>query len=326
LSDVHDYRDVEVIAIIAPNTPGVRNVDWNTWKTTVDAVEALSGYDLLSLLPDKVERAVESNTKPPFAKLDGPYTSDEGSQVAMSGASSFDPNGSVASYVWNFGDGIESSGPSLSHTYSQDGDYTVRLIVTDNDGLVDTTMTTAHVANVAPAVDAIANATLLPGESYSSGAAFADPGTDNWTGTVDYGDGSGTGALGLSGKSFTLSHVYASAGAFTVTVRISDGSVTSIRTATVTVLTPAQGVQNVAALVSELSDAGKLTKGGANSLLAKLDAANKQLDRADANPVSGQLGAFLNELDALVRSRRLSAADAEPMRLLAQRVLQSIGG
>ena len=326
LADVHDYRDVRVIAVIAPNIAGVRNVDWTTWKTTVDAVEALTGYDLLSLLPDNVERAVESNTQPPFAKLDGPYTSNEGSSVAMSGAASFDPNGTVASYVWNFGDGIESSGASPSHTYAQDGDYTVRLIVTDNDGLVDTTMTSAHVANVAPSIGVIADATLLPGESYSTSGAFTDPGADNWAATVDYGDGSGAGSLALSGKSFTLAHSYGSAGTFTVTVQISDGSVTSSRTATVTVLTPVQGVQSVAALVSGLASAGKLSNGNANSLLAKLNAASKQLDRGNTNPVSGQLGAFLNELDAMVRSGRLSPADAEPMRVLAQRILQSIGG
>ena len=38
----------QVIAVIMPNEPGVRNVDWHTYKTTVDAVEALSGYDLLA--------------------------------------------------------------------------------------------------------------------------------------------------------------------------------------------------------------------------------------------------------------------------------------
>ena len=41
------------------NEPGVRNVDWNSYRTTVDAIEAVSGYDLLALLPDKVESAVE---------------------------------------------------------------------------------------------------------------------------------------------------------------------------------------------------------------------------------------------------------------------------
>ena len=72
LADVHDYRDLEVIAVNMPNEPGIRNVPWNTYRTTVDAIEALTGYDLLALLPDDVEAAVESNTQPPIAALTGP--------------------------------------------------------------------------------------------------------------------------------------------------------------------------------------------------------------------------------------------------------------
>ena len=84
LADVVDYRDLEVIAVNMPNEPGVRSVNWETYKTTVDAIEALTGYDLLALLQDKVETAVESGTMPPFAVLDGPYSSLEGGDVAMS--------------------------------------------------------------------------------------------------------------------------------------------------------------------------------------------------------------------------------------------------
>jgi DNA/RNA endonuclease G (NUC1) len=324
LAQVHDYRDVEVIAVIAPNKPGVRDTNWTTWKTTVDAVEALSGYDLLSLLPDKIENAVESNTKPPFAKLDGPYTSNEGGSVAMSGAASFDPNGTVDSYAWSFGDGIGSSGSSLSHTYAQDGDYTVQLIVTDNDGLADTTTSVVHVANVAPTVLPFDGATLLPGEMYVASGSFTDPGTDPWSGTVNYGDGSGARSLLLANKTFSLSHIYGSAGTFTVTVGISDDDATSTGTQTVTVLTQAKGVQNAAALVLRLAKDGKISTGNAYSLTAKLDAARQQLDRGNSTPVNGQLGAVLNELDAMVRSGRLSDVDAAPIRDLVQRVLLSI--
>jgi DNA/RNA endonuclease G (NUC1) len=325
LADVHDYRDVEVVAVIMPNVPGVRNVDWHTYQATVDAVEALSGYDLLSLLPDKIERAVESNTEPPFAALDGPYTSTEGSAVAMSGAASFDPNGTVTSYAWNFGDGIESSGIARSHTYAQDGDYTVRLIVTDNDGLADTTTSAVHVSNVAPTILPFDGATLLPGETYRADGSFTDPGADLWSGTVNYGDGSGVGSLTLANKTFSLSHAYGVAGTYTVTVGISDDDATSTSTRTVTVWTLVQGVQNASAIVFRLAKDGQLSAGNAISLTAKLDAAKKQLDSGNTNAASGQLGAVLNELNAMVRSDRLAETDAAPVRSLVQRVLQSIG-
>lgn len=60
LGDVTSPADVEVIAVIMPNVPGIRNDDWRQYTTTVDAVEALSGYDLLALLPDEIEEALES--------------------------------------------------------------------------------------------------------------------------------------------------------------------------------------------------------------------------------------------------------------------------
>jgi DNA/RNA endonuclease G (NUC1) len=72
LTSIRDYRDLEVLAVNMPNEPGVRNVDWHTYLTTVDAIEALTGYDLLALLPDDVEGAVESNTQPPLAAVSGP--------------------------------------------------------------------------------------------------------------------------------------------------------------------------------------------------------------------------------------------------------------
>src|SRR5689334_14458205 len=165
LADVHSYSDVQVIAVIMPNVAGVRNVDWHTYETTVDAVEALSGYDLLSLLPDKIEAAVESNTKPPIAALDGPYTGAEGSAVNMSAGASVDLNGTIASYAWSFGDGATSTGVTASHAYAQDGDYTVTLKVTDNDGLTDVVTSTVHVNNVAPVVAAISGASLIVGET-----------------------------------------------------------------------------------------------------------------------------------------------------------------
>ena len=155
-SNVVDYRDLEVIAVNMPNTPGVRDVDWNTYLTTVDAIEALTGYDLLALLPDDVEAAVESNTQPPFADISGTASLDEGGSANFSGAASVDPNGSLVSYHWDFGDGGTGDGASVAHTFAQDGAFTVRLTVTDNDGLTDTATFAVTVANVAPVLAPIA--------------------------------------------------------------------------------------------------------------------------------------------------------------------------
>lgn len=70
LADVVDPSDVEVIAVNMPNQAGIRNVPWHQYKTTVDAIEAASGYDLLALLPDPVERIVEGNDGALLATMD----------------------------------------------------------------------------------------------------------------------------------------------------------------------------------------------------------------------------------------------------------------
>jgi hypothetical protein len=147
-----------VVAVIMPNDPGIRNVAWQTYATTVDAVEALSGYDLLALLPDPIEIAVESNTKPPSAVADGPYASLPHLPISMSAAASSDPDGDVLRYEWAFGDGSNASGVAVTHAYANPGTFTVRLIVTDARGLADTTFAAAII--IAPS-QAITDAGLL---------------------------------------------------------------------------------------------------------------------------------------------------------------------
>ena len=147
LADVHSYSDVQVVAAVMPNNAGVRNVDWHTYETTVDSVEALSGYDLLALLPDPIEIAVESNTVPPVAATDGPYSGYlPGENISMSGAASSDADaGQTLTYAWDFGDGSTATGMNVTHAYASAGTFNVQLIVTDPLALADTVTTTATV-------------------------------------------------------------------------------------------------------------------------------------------------------------------------------------
>ena len=153
LANVTSLASAEIIAVIMPNVPGIRNVDWNTYRTTVDAVEALSGYDLLSFLRNDLEIAFESNTKPPVAAINGPFNSLERESVAMSASASTDVDGDALTYAWSFGDGASATGVNTPHVYLTSGIFTVRLIVTDIRGLADTVTTTATVLSPAQALD-----------------------------------------------------------------------------------------------------------------------------------------------------------------------------
>ena len=59
-----------------------------------------------------------------------------GSASSFDASASSDPDGTVARYDWDFGDGTTSpnGGPTPTHTYAAPGDYTVRLTVTDEAG------------------------------------------------------------------------------------------------------------------------------------------------------------------------------------------------
>ncbi|WP_226921605.1 PKD domain-containing protein [Georgenia subflava] len=61
-------------------------------------------------------------------------TSPNGLTVGVDGTGSEDPDGTIASYAWTFGDGATATGATASHTYATAGTYDVTLTVTDDDG------------------------------------------------------------------------------------------------------------------------------------------------------------------------------------------------
>jgi PKD repeat protein len=63
---------------------------------------------------------------------------------------STDSDGSVVAWSWNFGDGATSTAQNPSHTYAASGAYSVTLIVTDDDGAMDTTSKTVTVSAPLP--------------------------------------------------------------------------------------------------------------------------------------------------------------------------------
>ena len=60
LDDIFTTADVQVIAVNMPNQAGIQSQPWEAYRTTVDAIEAATGYDFLSSLPDAIENAVEA--------------------------------------------------------------------------------------------------------------------------------------------------------------------------------------------------------------------------------------------------------------------------
>ncbi len=158
----------------------------------------------------------------------------EGSAVTISFADGIDPSTvdstslrySFATSMAGLATDFASAGTSTSTniTFNDNGSYTVYGRVIDKDGGFTDYTTTVGVNNSAPVVSAGGNETLPVGVgAFSRSGSFTDPGSDTWSGTVNYGDGSGDQPLTLTpSKTFALNHTYTTSGTYTVTVTVED--------------------------------------------------------------------------------------------------------
>jgi len=79
-----------------------------------------------------------------------PESPTSGQTITFDATSSYDPDGEITSYKWDFGDGwtFEGETSTATHSYSSGGDYTVILTVRDNDGAINTSTTTITVTPI----------------------------------------------------------------------------------------------------------------------------------------------------------------------------------
>jgi PKD repeat protein len=118
---------------------------WNPGMNSGLGVWALR-YDQNRLLVGGDFSTVNGTTQPHFAMLREPnssppvasFSSDCGVlSCEFDASASFDPDGSVTGYLWDFGDGTSAGGVSPTHDYSNAGHFTVTLTVTDDSGGID---------------------------------------------------------------------------------------------------------------------------------------------------------------------------------------------
>jgi hypothetical protein len=74
----------------------------------------------------------------PIAVIWGPCTGMVGWPLCFVACSSYDPDGCIVSYDWDWGDGDTGHGMWSCHKWAAAGTYTVTLTVTDKDGLTGT--------------------------------------------------------------------------------------------------------------------------------------------------------------------------------------------
>ena len=143
-----------------------------------------------------------------------------GVSVAFDASRSFDDDGVISKYDWNFGDGESRSGKSIVKAYSEPGRYKVVLTVTDNSNSpCSTDQDSLEVwVNAAPVASAGNDTSLSVGETLEFSAADShDPDGNIIRYGWDLGDGTRSGLKDLQ-------HAYAEPGKYTVTLTVTDNS------------------------------------------------------------------------------------------------------
>ena len=138
------------IAVIMPNDNSI-NSDWHTYLTTVDAVEALSGYDFFANVPDIIETSIEAGTdgnNPPATENQSTTTAEDvpveivlnAVSPALSPTFTYTIVGQPANGV------LSGSGPTFTYTPAANFHGSDSFTFTVNDGANDSNTSTVNIS------------------------------------------------------------------------------------------------------------------------------------------------------------------------------------
>ena len=208
--------------VTAPYVPGIHNFTVTSSITSFEPRTTIENQSIYAVV----------KTPPNATFTSSPKTLLTGENVTFNATASYDLDGQIVSYFWNFGDGNTGTSNITTHAYNDNGTYTVTLTITDNDELKDTAQDTIIVQNKPPVANFTKSAeTVYSGERILFNAKnSSDP-----DGTIvsyfwDFGDGTNATVKNVN-------HAYTDSGNYTVTLTVTDddGATASVN-AIITVL------------------------------------------------------------------------------------------
>ncbi|MGI8803169.1 MAG: PKD domain-containing protein [Solirubrobacteraceae bacterium] len=189
-------------------TPGLRSV--GLYVTDSDGMAAAVGHGITAHAPD--EALVVAYTP-------STYTPTVGQAVTFSGSAG-DPDGSIVTYRWVWGDGTpDGSGPTATHAFGTPGLRSVGFYVADSDGMTAAVAhgITAGVPDELPVV-AYTPSTFTPtvGQTVTFSGSAGDPDGSILTYRWVWGDGT------PDGSGPTPAHAFATPGLRSVGLYVTD--------------------------------------------------------------------------------------------------------
>jgi PKD repeat protein len=208
--------------------PTARRIDCEVFITGYPASFTATAYDLngnesVHSSPYLLQQPV-SNAPPEAVIAANSSAGKAPHTVNLDASGSYDSDGRIIEYTWNFGDGQTGSGLLLSHTYQAAGNYTITLSVTDDKNATSEAQTTITVTAPSPTGSNIPPSAIIavsPQEGQAPLMARFDALDStapsgklvnfNW----EFGDGT-------SGRGETINHIYTSPGTYTVKLTVTD--------------------------------------------------------------------------------------------------------
>jgi PKD repeat protein len=157
------------------NEDGIGDVPYN--------ISGGTNQDLYLLM----ESYVEVENEPPVAYFTySPENTVVNETIIFNASLSYDPDGNITAYEWEFGDGVNRTGEMVNHSYSSAGNYTVNLTVTDDDGATNSTSKIVEVVektifdtgspeNPYPSIFGTHNGTIIPNLTITVSTLYTYP-------------------------------------------------------------------------------------------------------------------------------------------------------
>jgi len=179
---------------------------------------------------------VNQTNQPPVADASlSETTGFVGALLVFNGSRSYDTDGYLTKWSWQFGDGTSGIGERTIHAYQALGIYTVTLTVTDDTGATGTDTISVEVGTAnwpptKPVIDGTRRGTKNQTYTYTLYATDAD--NDFLQYTVLWGDGTQNTSLFLpNGTTWSLSHSWNRSGKYRVVAKATDNTTDSEQTA-----------------------------------------------------------------------------------------------
>ncbi len=165
---------------------------------------------------------------PPVAIIAGDDIGFPGENLKFDGGESYDPDGDILTYIWDFGDGTSAEGITVFHSYVIKGTYTISLTVTDNKG--KSTLTNSRVTISKPNYPPELNLNLdsTPGVlTIGLTVSVNDLDGDSVSCSINWADGTSNTQFTANNDQHTFSHTFLAYGSYNIFVTANDGTAES---------------------------------------------------------------------------------------------------